>query len=237
MGEAGWLSHPLACLNRAYGPGQSLVRALRSTRTYQAFAAGQTPPAFNEQVAIPAVLDYTRRRGRRGPKYVQKDRVLVDRSAGLLMHIHSEHGRRTIAFLDDVPPQHIALLSGDSARIQPPQPSDELLPSLTEGQQSFVTLTVYERNPIARQRCIEHYGTSCSVCAFSFGRVYGDSFADYIHVHHLMPVSVHETEYEIEPVRDLRPVCPNCHAIIHARRPPFTIEELRRLIQLAPERT
>jgi 5-methylcytosine-specific restriction protein A len=28
-------------------------------------------------------------------------------------------------------------------------------------------------------------------------------------------------------VRDLIPLCPNCHAMVHRRRPPLTVEELK----------
>jgi 5-methylcytosine-specific restriction protein A len=27
-------------------------------------------------------------------------------------------------------------------------------------------------------------------------------------------------------VNDLKPVCPNCHAMLHRRTPPYSIEEL-----------
>jgi predicted HNH restriction endonuclease len=31
---------------------------------------------------------------------------------------------------------------------------------------------------------------------------------------------------------DLRPVCPNCHAVLHHRVPAFSIEEVRTFLQL-----
>jgi predicted HNH restriction endonuclease len=46
-------------------------------------------------------------------------------------------------------------------------------------------------------------------------------------VHHLRPLSGIAEEYEIDPVEDLRPVCPNCHAMLHRKTPPYTIDELR----------
>jgi hypothetical protein len=46
-----------------------------------------------------------------------------------------------------------------------------------EGEPKTVELTRYERNPIARRQCIEHYGTDCYVCRFSFGRIYGEKAA------------------------------------------------------------
>src|SRR5215510_687494 len=72
-----------------------------------------------------------------------------------------------------------------------------------------------ERDPIARQRCIELYGYRCSVCKFTLEEVYGEIGREFIHVHHLRPLSGIAEEYEIDPVEDLRPVCPNCHAMLH----------------------
>jgi len=37
-------------------------------------------------------------------------------------------------------------------------------------------------------------------------------------------------EYEVDPINDLRPVCPNCHAMLHRKKPPLTIEELETII-------
>jgi predicted HNH restriction endonuclease len=34
-------------------------------------------------------------------------------------------------------------------------------------------------------------------------------------------------EYIVDPVADLRPVCPNCHAVLHRRIPAYSIEEVR----------
>jgi 5-methylcytosine-specific restriction protein A len=37
-------------------------------------------------------------------------------------------------------------------------------------------------------------------------------------------------EYRVDPIRDLRPVCPNCHAMIHRRIPAYSIEELKKML-------
>jgi HNH endonuclease len=231
MHARGWLSHPLAAMQLGWPHrGKSLGRALRSTRTYQAYESGQSPPSFREESATPATLTYRDRNG------VIVDRVFLDRATGLMMHVHSINGDRTIAFLDDVPPHHIAV-PADKTTVRSPEPGDDSSDVLTEGQQSSLMLTVYERNPVARQRCIDHYGTSCSVCGFSFGEMYGQSFADRIHVHHLTPLSERETEYEVDPVRDLRPVCPNCHVVIHSKHPPLTVDQLKQMVRAAERKT
>ena len=104
--------------------------------------------------------------------------------------------------------------------------------SLREGATRTVEVNAFERNPEARRRCIEAHGTTCVVCKFSFGRAYGDFARDFIHVHHLNPLAVQRDEHEVDPVRDLRPVCPNCHAVIHMRNGCLSIEEARAMLRV-----
>ena len=99
--------------------------------------------------------------------------------------------------------------------------------SLFEGIKKTITVNSYERNPQARLKCIEHYGTQCVVCNFDFGKEYEDIGLGFIHVHHLTQLSDIKQGYEVNPIKDLRPVCPNCHAMLHRKTPPYTIDELR----------
>jgi len=84
-----------------------------------------------------------------------------------------------------------------------------------EGRKIQVTSNRYERDPHAREVCIYHYGTRCSSCDFSFGEIYGPPAEGYIHIHHLVPLSTVGPDYVVDPIRDLRPLCPNCHAAVH----------------------
>lgn len=81
-----------------------------------------------------------------------------------------------------------------------------------------------------RQKCIEHFGYTCTCCRVLLSSIYGEFADDLIHVHHLVPISEIGASYEIDPVKDLVPVCPNCHAIIHHRRPPLTVTEVQKLL-------
>lgn len=104
-------------------------------------------------------------------------------------------------------------------------------PPLMEGTMSRIVVNAYERNPVARRRCIEHHGSSCTVCGFDFGAFYGPITAGVIHVHHLRPVSSEPGESRVvDPIEDLRPVCPNCHVVLHRREPPLSIDEARALV-------
>lgn len=101
---------------------------------------------------------------------------------------------------------------------------------LTEGSYRKVLVNIYERNPVARAKCLANHGYRCSVCDMDFEKIYGEVAKEFIHVHHLQQLSSIGEEYEIDPVTDLRPVCPNCHAVIHMAQPPYTIEQVRDFI-------
>lgn len=97
----------------------------------------------------------------------------------------------------------------------------------TEGR-AFVSHCVgYERNRKARQKCLEYYGYKCCVCGFDFEKEYGEIGHEFIEVHHIVPVSSIGKEYVVNPVLDLRPLCSNCHSMIHHSSHVLTIDELK----------
>lgn len=100
-----------------------------------------------------------------------------------------------------------------------------------EGSVERILVNRYERDRRARDECVRHYGTSCSLCGFDFFAAYGEAMAGFIYVHHLNPLSSAGEDYQIDPVRDLRPVCPNCHAALHRREPPYSLEEVRQFLE------
>jgi predicted HNH restriction endonuclease len=104
---------------------------------------------------------------------------------------------------------------------------------LKEGAKKQIIVNSYERNHKARQACLDYYGHVCSVCGFDFGLFYGDEFKGKIHVHHLKALSEINEEYEVHPIHDLRPVCPNCHLALHSKvgDKPYDINELKAKIR------
>lgn len=97
-----------------------------------------------------------------------------------------------------------------------------------EGAQKQILCNRYERNPKARARCIAVHGSACKVCGFDFGKAYGAAFTGKIEVHHIKPVSEIGAEYVVDPLRDLIPVCPNCHRMLHSKADGvYTVEELK----------
>lgn len=99
-----------------------------------------------------------------------------------------------------------------------------------EGGPTVVELTRYERDPMLRAICIAQRGAVCAVCGFKFAAAYGDVADGFIHVHHLEPLSAVGEAHEVDPTKELIPVCPNCHAVIHLRTPPFSPDEVRAML-------
>ena len=102
-----------------------------------------------------------------------------------------------------------------------------------EGARKSIYVNRYERSSFARRQCLKHHGYKCAVCSFSFEEMYGKIGKEFIHVHHIVPLSEIGDEYIVNPIEDLVPVCPNCHAMLHKKNEGgyFTIEELRALIR------
>ncbi len=97
-----------------------------------------------------------------------------------------------------------------------------------EGAVSQVIVNRYERDPAARKACLTKYGCICVVCDMDFINWYGERGAGFIHVHHVTPISQLGPDYRVDPIADLVPVCPNCHAMLH-RNPPVTVQELQEI--------
>ncbi|GAW67967.1 HNH endonuclease domain protein [Geoanaerobacter pelophilus] len=107
---------------------------------------------------------------------------------------------------------------------QPPRKPE----ALSEGRVVELSLTTFERNPAARKSCLDHFGPQCYVCEFDFEKTYGELGKGFIHVHHITPLSHIRESYAVDPIKDLIPVCPNCHAMLHIRQgEPLTVPELK----------
>jgi hypothetical protein len=105
-----------------------------------------------------------------------------------------------------------------------------------EGAVISVKVNKHERDQEARKKCIEHFHKlrgciQCEACEMSFDKEYAGMRADLIHIHHIQPISEIGHEYKVDPIKDLVPVCPNCHAVIHSRKPPYSIEEVSAMVR------
>jgi hypothetical protein len=103
--------------------------------------------------------------------------------------------------------------------------------TVTEGAKQTVVVNKFERDSTARRKCIAKWGVVCVVCGFDFEKKYGDRGAGWIHVHHLRPLSEIGEAYQLDPIEDLRPICPNCHAMLHKTVPAISIDELKDMLR------
>lgn len=104
-----------------------------------------------------------------------------------------------------------------TATYDPHEIEEEIVDYIFEGAKQQVTVNRYERNPIARQQCVDLHGYNCFVCEMNFEKTYGEIGKEFIHVHHLVPLHEINQEYVVNPATDLIPVCPNCHAMLHKK--------------------
>jgi hypothetical protein len=88
----------------------------------------------------------------------------------------------------------------------------------------------YKRNKKNRIRCLEFYKPrTCFICGFSFEEHYGADGKELIEVHHEIPLAKQGGSHKVNPKKDMKPVCSNCHFVIHSVEPCKTIEEMCRI--------
>lgn len=122
--------------------------------------------------------------------------------------------------------------------------ASKILASRAYEEGARVTRTLSEeikRSPQARAACLAAKGTCCIVCERDLEAVYG--VPGIVHVHHLEPLSESDCVREVDPIKDLIPVCPNCHAVIHSKRDGdgkpdvYTPNKVRAMLGLPPLET
>lgn len=168
---------------------------------------------------------------------VQSATIAIDKV--LLFHKNRECSAKEIAGCFDSNSSPTVDGTADTVELTPPETPtlglfypDELPQNGTyiEGVGQQVVVNRFERSLEARNACIAHYGCTCQVCSVDFNKKYGELGAGFIHVHHRVPIASVGIEYCVDPINDLVPVCPNCHAMLHRRDPPLKVEELRGLL-------
>jgi predicted HNH restriction endonuclease len=100
-----------------------------------------------------------------------------------------------------------------------------------EGKRTERLVAHYERNPQLRAAAIQLHGTTCKACGFNFLSAYGHHGANYIEVHHLVPVATLGEPSVVNPRTDMTVLCSNCHRMVHRKRDrPLSPIELRDLV-------
>lgn len=109
-----------------------------------------------------------------------------------------------------------------------------------EGKSATKAAKVKERSKKLREAAIQHYTVNgkitCAACGFDFAEKYGEHGAGYIQIHHENPIYQYSddgfTAYIKEAVKDTKPLCANCHCMIHRNKSHMlTIDELRAIIK------
>lgn len=110
----------------------------------------------------------------------------------------------------------------------------------SEGRAARRDGTARARSRRLRDAAISHYALPdgrvvCHACGFDFLETYGELGEGYIQIHHESPLCQYSDEgfeqYIPEAVKKMKPLCANCHCMLHRRRDmPLTVDELRVLI-------
>ncbi len=95
---------------------------------------------------------------------------------------------------------------------------------ISEGNQKITVTKSYERSQKLRNTAIEHFSHNgvivCDCCGFEFKSFYGETFGkSCIEMHHLKPLFQYASMSFVQTIdnalKNLLPVCPNCHRVIH----------------------
>lgn len=99
-----------------------------------------------------------------------------------------------------------------------------------EGTEKVSIVKRRERNPRNRLLCLHLHGHACMICGTDPRDTYG-VYGGVIEVHHLQPLSRLGEPRVYNPRTDLIPLCPNCHRVVHSRRPvPWCPAEVREMM-------
>lgn len=95
---------------------------------------------------------------------------------------------------------------------------------VAEGEIKTVVTKSYERSRKLRNAAIEYFTRNgiitCDCCGFEFKSFYGEAYGtSCIEIHHLKPIFQYASKSVVqtidEALKNLLPVCPNCHRVIH----------------------
>jgi predicted HNH restriction endonuclease len=98
-----------------------------------------------------------------------------------------------------------------------------------EGFRQQIFTEISKRNSSLIQKAKAVYGTTCEVCGFDFEKTYGTHGEGFIEMHHLYPIASGTRSTKLE---DVRPVCANCHRMLHRGPKLLSIEELKDILKL-----
>lgn len=110
---------------------------------------------------------------------------------------------------------------------------------IREGELKTRTADYRSRSRELRHEAIKHYTRDgrlpCEACGFDFSKAYAQIGNGFIHIHHLKPVSFMRGEPMNlkQALANVRPLCANCHQMVHRRSPPISIAELQSMLKVS----
>ena len=110
---------------------------------------------------------------------------------------------------------------------------------IREGQLGTRTSEYRVRSQRLRDAAVDYYSDSgripCHACEFDFSSAYDVIGQGYVQIHHLIPVSFLSGEpLDLEEaLANVRPLCANCHQMVHTKRPPLPIEEIKSRLRVS----
>ena len=108
-----------------------------------------------------------------------------------------------------------------------------------EGDLRWRTQEYRTRSQKLRTAAIEHYSSNgrilCEACTFEFAAAYPCVGEGHIQIHHLKPISYMRGEplKVAEALKNLCPLCANCHQMVHKRRPPLPVGALKAMLRVS----
>ena len=191
-----------------------IVNVIQDTNSKNLFATIADFKLFNEAVTFKDAAGYLESKA---------NQVSYNYFRGNAVRVLSEDEYKNIVNKSDLLDQ---ILVEPDAKYEAAHTSNVL-----EGKKVAFYTTKYERNKSKRDKALKIHGYSCCICNINFKERYGEIGEGFIHVHHVKPLYSLDEEVVIDPSKDLVPVCPNCHAMLHRKKGfLMTIEELRSII-------
>ena len=127
---------------------------------------------------------------------------------------------------------------GDPEKDCPPIILNEQI--VTEGTPRRQTARyIRTRSQHLRNEALRYYTHSgrilCHACSFDYSLAYPEIGHGYIEIHHLKPiVELQGQTFSMEQaLENVRPLCANCHRIVHRRRPPIPVDKIQEILSVS----
>ena len=90
-----------------------------------------------------------------------------------------------------------------------------------------------ERNSSNSKKVKDLLGYTCEACEFNFNHFYGKIGEKFIEAHHNVKLSdlPEGKRVKLDYKNDFSVLCSNCHRMVHKKNPPFTVQEIKKIIK------